>query len=370
MRVGLHFHTRLFGSSRYTVGVRGETQVLHGARTFSGYCDRCAGGGGAAYAMAFVYTVFSMRSPCVPGRGPWITFIRDGMVKTGDPTFTVGLRGVGRLATRSVTNIGTTVLRRLGSSIRLVGRLNCCVIDNNNGHVHPVVTMLTTQTINCRKGTRIAVTTLVRFVRATALLRSSIISRSSVHENGTATGTTFNGTTDILMNSFVCAHTFRVVADLNSLGILRIVSRTMGIVTRNRILRLVGIGSPSVARRGCVHIVCDGATHLFRTTTRYSKVLTNYAPRRRGNLRSCKHCLNATFRLVSSLLSCGTSNRRLNGGINSSLGRNGPALPLLRTVRRNAPRRTRVVHATVRRNGNHRLLRPILRTVGTYKSLR
>ncbi len=209
------------------------------------------------------------------------------------------------------------ILRRVGRHIK--------------GQVEPVLILLVTGTFNAISVIARLSTLNLRLLRATSLIRSSIISRTSAHHRRTSIGTVCSGHISILIKSFVLTATLSGVSRAGSPQLVRTLSRLNRALTRKRLLRLSVLSGIRFSRSGCFTIVHRGATTVFTAYTLLNtrSIGTNDHVTRRTCL--FKRGLNVTFRVGSSVFSC-CPRAGVNGPASGSVRRNGLALPTVCTV--------------------------------------
>ncbi len=220
-------------------------------------------------------------------------------------------------------------LRRSGPVLTITLRR---IVDHGKGVVHPVLILLTTGVCKAIGSTILRTTLDLRVLRATSLIRSSIISRDNRHEKRGSIGSLLSGGTTILINSCVLSASLGRTTTTNDLQIISLITLLKRALSSNRLRRLSGLRSSRVGRRRCFRIVHGGATSLFTIYTRTKKILSNTTRSRVQQVGLFNRRVNLYFRVHSSIFSCCSA--RVKGPANGSVGRNGLALPIVCTVDR------------------------------------
>lgn len=214
------------------------------------------------------------------------------------------------------------------------------VLGTDKGRIHPLLMLLATGTYKRMASGAVGSTILLRLLRATALVRSSIVSRAGRHHKIPSLGTVFSGHVSILINSCILSATLVHSVRANGLRVVNVISGLKHSLSRKRVGRLRATRRDVVSRSYCVRIVQGGATVLLSTYTRVNSVSTKTSNRVIRGYHRFNRCLNCYFRVGSSVFSC-FGRTGVNGPANGSVQRKGIALPLLRTLRANEERRTR-----------------------------
>lgn len=235
----------------------------------------------------------------------------------------VGLPVSGRF--RRFEELFSSSLRDSGS---LLDRILSCVGREGNGVVHPVLTLLVTGLFNRVGSSALRTTLSLRLLRATDLIRSSIISRDSGHHKRSSMGTVCGGGISILMNSCVLTADLGRSTVAHRVAVMSLITYLKRGLSRNRVVRLTGVGTSRFSRRICCSIVHGGATTLFATDTRTKTVSIRTSSRVIGGTHLFNRVVNVTFRVGSSVFSC-CSSSRVNGPAKGSVHRKGLALPTL-----------------------------------------
>lgn len=238
--------------------------------------------------------------------------------------------------------VGRPVRTRLTSFISLFGgslvrdsnllsRILSRVHRHTNGQVHPVLVLLVTQGFNGISRIARRSTINLRLLRATSLIRSSIMSRDNRHHNRTDIGTACGGGMTILINSCVLSATLLGISCSRSRRVMHCLTRLNHVLSGNRVLRLGDVDGSRVSRRVCCRMVGRGATTLFRTYTNVNTVSARTSTVRVRRTGQFNRGLNVVFRVHSSVFSC-CSSGRVNGPAKGSVARNGLALPMVCTL--------------------------------------
>lgn len=279
------------------------------------------------------------------------------------------LNAIQELISGDMQKINEQILAQLNSDVALINQLGFYIIQSGGKRIRPMIAALAAKALDYQGEDHITCAAFIEFIHTATLLHDDVVDESTMRRGNPTANAEFGNAASVLVGDFIYTRAFQLMAQLNSLKIIKIMSDATNVIAEGEVQQLMNVADPDTTEENYMKVIYSKTARLFEVATQSAAVVALATESQELALKQYGCFLGTAFQLVDDVLDYSANASQLGKNIGDDLAEGKPTLPLLHAMRNGNPEQAELIRQTIAQGGNIEVLDQVLSIMEEQKSL-
>ncbi len=251
--------------------------------------------------------------------------------ETRDPN---GLKPLLELVSEDMEGINRLILDKAVSDVEMIPELAHHLIDSGGKRLRPMLTIAAAKMAGYQGREHVRVAAAVEFMHTATLLHDDVVDESDYRRGKKAARTIWGNQASVLVGDFLLGQAFRMLVDVGSLQVLRILSNAAAVIAEGEVMQLSAAKNLATTEDEYLGIVNAKTAALFLGAAESGAALADRPAEELAALRSYGKNLGIAFQLIDDALDYSGDSKNLGKAVGDDFREGKVTLPVILAFRR------------------------------------
>ncbi len=234
-----------------------------------------------------------------------------------------------QLLERDMRAVDETILNRLDSEVSLITHVARYLVNAGGKRLRPLLTLAAADLCGYDGAGHIKLAASIEFIHTATLLHDDVVDESDKRRGQETANLAFGNAPSVLVGDFLFSRSFRLMVDVESLEVLKILSQASVIISEGEVMQLTTNNDVSTTRKRYLNVVSAKTAALFTAACEVAPVIANAPQKQRDALASFGHNLGIAFQIADDVLDYSGAQERLGKTIGDDFREGKATLPVI-----------------------------------------
>ncbi|OOF55364.1 octaprenyl diphosphate synthase [Rodentibacter genomosp. 2] len=279
------------------------------------------------------------------------------------------MRAIQQLAEPDMQKVNRNILAQLDSDVALVNQLGFYIVQAGGKRIRPLIAVLAARSLGFQGDDAITCATFVEFIHTASLLHDDVVDESDMRRGRATANAEFGNAASVLVGDFIYTRAFQLVAQLESLKILRIMADATNVLAEGEVQQLMNVNDPETSEANYMRVIYSKTARLFEVAGQAAAIVANATENQEKALQDYGRYLGTAFQLVDDVLDYSASAQDFGKNIGDDLMEGKPTLPLLHAMHHGSTEQSALIREAIKQGGKREYINEILAIMKEHKSL-
>ncbi|OOF89472.1 octaprenyl diphosphate synthase [Rodentibacter ratti] len=279
------------------------------------------------------------------------------------------MHAIQQLAEPDMQKVNQNILAQLDSDVALINQLGFYIVQAGGKRIRPLISVLAARSLGFQGENAITCATFVEFIHTASLLHDDVVDESDMRRGRATANAEFGNAASVLVGDFIYTRAFQLVAQLESLKILRIMADATNVLAEGEVQQLMNVNDPETSEANYMRVIYSKTARLFEVAGQSAAIVANATEIQEKALQDYGRYLGTAFQLVDDVLDYSANAQDLGKNIGDDLMEGKPTLPLLHAMRHGNDEQAALIREAIKQGGKLEIIDEILAIMAEHKSL-
>ena len=279
------------------------------------------------------------------------------------------MNAIQALAESDMQQVNQMILAQLNSDVVLINQLGYYIIQGGGKRIRPLISVLAARALGYQADKAITCATFVEFIHTASLLHDDVVDESDMRRGRATANAEFGNAASVLVGDFIYTRAFQLVAQLESLEVLRIMSDATNVLAEGEVQQLMNVNDPETTEANYMQVIYRKTARLFEVAGQAAAIVANASMAEQEALKYYGRYLGTAFQLVDDVLDYSANAQALGKNVGDDLAEGKPTLPLLHAMRHGNPAQAALIREAIEQGGKRNAIDEVLAIMAEHQSL-
>lgn len=279
------------------------------------------------------------------------------------------MKAIQALADADMQQVNAMILAQLTSDVVLINQLGYYIIQGGGKRIRPLIAVLAARALGYQGSKAITCATFVEFIHTASLLHDDVVDESAMRRGRATANAEFGNAASVLVGDFIYTRAFQLVAELQSLDILKIMSDATNVLAEGEVQQLMNVNDPDTTEANYMQVIYRKTARLFEVAGQAAAIVADAPLEQQQALQEYGRYLGTAFQLVDDVLDYSANAAALGKNVGDDLAEGKPTLPLLHAMRHGDPAQSALIREAIEQGGKREAIDEVLAIMAQYRSL-
>jgi len=262
------------------------------------------------------------------------------------------MHAIQALTDADMQKVNQAILAQINSDVPMVNQLGFYIVQGGGKRIRPLIAVLAARALGYESDKVATCATFVEFIHTASLLHDDVVDESDMRRGRATANSAFGNAASVLVGDFIYTRAFQLVAQLQSLDILRIMADATNVLAEGEVQQLMNVNDPDTTEESYMRVIYSKTARLFEVAAQeYGRYL------------------GTAFQLVDDVLDYSANAAALGKNVGDDLAEGKPTLPLLHAMRHGNPQQAALIREAIEQGGKRDAIDEVLAIMAEHKSL-
>lgn len=273
------------------------------------------------------------------------------------------------LAEPDMQNVNQNILAQLNSDVALINQLGFYIVQAGGKRIRPLIAVLAARSLGFGGSQAITCATFVEFIHTASLLHDDVVDESDMRRGRATANAEFGNAASVLVGDFIYTRAFQLVAQLESLKILRIMADATNVLAEGEVQQLMNVNDPETSEANYMRVIYSKTARLFEVAGQTAAIVAGATDEQEKALQDYGRYLGTAFQLVDDVLDYSANAKALGKNVGDDLAEGKPTLPLLHAMHHGNTQQAALIREAIEQGGKLEIIDEVLAIMAEHKSL-
>ena len=196
-----------------------------------------------------------------------------------------------------------------------------------------------------------------------------VVDESDMRRGRATANSAFGNAASVLVGDFIYTRAFQLVAQLQSLDILRIMADATNVLAEGEVQQLMNVNDPDTTEESYMRVIYSKTARLFEVAAQSVAIVAGAEKSIETAFQEYGRYLGTAFQLVDDVLDYSANAAALGKNVGDDLAEGKPTLPLLHAMRHGNPQQAALIREAIEQGGKRDAIDDVLAIMTEHKSL-
>ena len=239
------------------------------------------------------------------------------------------MKAIQALSQADMQKVNESILAQLNSDVVLINQLGFYIVQGGGKRIRPLIAVLAARALGFEGQKAITCATFVEFIHTASLLHDDVVDESDMRRGRATANAEFGNAASVLVGDFIYTRAFQLVAQLESLKILRIMADATNVLAEGEVQQLMNVNDPQTSEENYMRVIYSKTARLFEVAAQAAAIIADADDEQVKALQNYGRYLGTAFQLVDDVLDYSASAKALGKNVGDDLAEGKPTLPLI-----------------------------------------
>lgn len=230
--------------------------------------------------------------------------------------------------------INRIILDKAVSDVEMIPELAHHLIDSGGKRLRPMLTIAASKLVGYQGSGHVRVASAVEFLHTATLLHDDVVDESATRRGRKTARMIWGNQASVLVGDFLLGQTFRMLVEVGSLPVLKIMSNASATLAEGEVMQLAAAKNTATTEDEYLAIINAKTAALFSAAAEVAPALAQRPAEEQTALKSYGKNLGLAFQLVDDALDYAGDSSRLGKSVGDDFREGKITLPLILSFRR------------------------------------
>lgn len=279
------------------------------------------------------------------------------------------MQAIAALTHDDMQKVNQCILAQLNSDVALINQLGFYIVQGGGKRIRPLIAILAARALGFEGQQFITCATFVEFIHTASLLHDDVVDESDLRRGRATANAEFGNAASVLVGDFIYTRAFQLVAELESLKILRIMSDATNVLAEGEVQQLMNVNDPETSEASYMQVIYRKTARLFEVAGQAAAIVAGANEQQEQALQEYGRYLGTAFQLVDDVLDYSANAKALGKNVGDDLAEGKPTLPLLHAMRHGNAQQAALIRNAIEQGGKRDIIDEVLAVMHEYRSL-
>ena len=253
------------------------------------------------------------------------------------------------LVAEDMEGINRIILDKAVSEVELIPELAHHLIDSGGKRLRPMLTLAASKLCDYPGNGHIRVASAIEFMHTATLLHDDVVDESGLRRGKQTARMIWGNQASVLVGDFLLGQAFRMLVDVGSLPVLKILSNAAAVIAEGEVMQLAAAKNTATTEDEYLAIINAKTAALFSAAAEVGAAIASRPAPEQTALKSYGRNLGLAFQLVDDALDYSGDSAHLGKAIGDDFREGKITLPVILSFRRGSDARARLLEEDDRR---------------------
>lgn len=238
------------------------------------------------------------------------------------------------LVQEDMEGINRIILDKAISDVETIPELAHHLIDSGGKRLRPMLALASAKLCGYSGSNHIRVAAAIEFMHTATLLHDDVVDESDARRGKKTARLIWGNQASVLVGDFLLGQAFRMLVDVGSMGVLRILSNAAAVIAEGEVMQLAAAHNTATTEDEYLAIINAKTAALFLASAEVGGAILNRPAGELAALRSYGRNLGLAFQLVDDALDYYGESARLGKSTGDDFREGKITLPVILSFRR------------------------------------
>lgn len=240
---------------------------------------------------------------------------------------------ISELIISDMLKVNHVINQQLTSDVALINQLGNYIIQSGGKRLRPMLLLLCAHALGYKGDKHITAAAFIEFIHTATLLHDDVVDESSLRRGKATANSLFGNAASVLAGDYIYTRSFQMMASLNSLEILKVMSNATNVIAEGEMQQLINCHDADLTYDGYRQVIYRKTARLFEAATHCAALLAGANANIQRSLQEYGRYLGTTFQIIDDYLDYADENVNVTGkNLGDDLNEGKPTLPLLHAM--------------------------------------
>jgi len=238
------------------------------------------------------------------------------------------------LVADGMEGINRIILDKAVSEVELIPELAHHLIDSGGKRLRPMLTLAASKLCDYPGKGHIRVAAAVEFMHTATLLHDDVVDESGLRRGKKTARMIWGNQASVLVGDFLLGQAFRMLVEVGSLPVLKILSNAAAIIAEGEVMQLAAAKNTATTEDEYLAIINAKTAALFSAAAEVGAAIVNRPALEQAALKAYGRNLGLAFQLVDDALDYSGDSAHLGKAVGDDFREGKITLPVILSFRR------------------------------------
>jgi octaprenyl-diphosphate synthase len=233
-----------------------------------------------------------------------------------------------------MAQINRIILDKAVSDVEMIPELAHHLIDSGGKRLRPMLAIASSKLCRYDGGGHVRTAAAIEFMHTATLLHDDVVDESGTRRGKKTARLIWGNQASVLVGDFLLGQAFRMLVDVGSLPVLRILSNAAAVIAEGEVMQLAAAKNTATTEDEYLAIINAKTAALFAAAAEVGAAIAKRPAEEQAALRSYGKNLGIAFQLVDDALDYSGDSARLGKSVGDDFREGKITLPLILSFRR------------------------------------
>ena len=245
--------------------------------------------------------------------------------------------------------INRIILDKAVSDVELIPELAHHLINSGGKRLRPMLAIAASKLCDFAGQGHIRVASAIEFMHTATLLHDDVVDESGLRRGKQTARMLWGNQASVLVGDFLLGQAFRMLVDVGSLPVLKILSNAAAVIAEGEVMQLAAANNTTTTEDEYLAIINAKTAALFSAAAEVGAAIANRPAAEQTALKSYGRNLGLAFQLVDDALDYAGDSANLGKAVGDDFREGKITLPVILSFRRGSEDERGVLDADHRR---------------------
>lgn len=233
-----------------------------------------------------------------------------------------------------MSQINRIILDKAISDVEMIPELAHHLIDSGGKRLRPMLAIAASKLCGYEGTGHVRTAAAIEFMHTATLLHDDVVDESGTRRGKKTARLIWGNQASVLVGDFLLGQAFRMLVDVGSLPVLRILSNAAAVIAEGEVMQLAAAKNTATTEDEYLAIINAKTAALFSAAAEVGAAIAKRPAEEQAALRSYGKNLGIAFQLVDDALDYSGDSARLGKSVGDDFREGKITLPLILSFRR------------------------------------
>ncbi len=264
--------------------------------------------------------------------------------------------------------VNAMIHKRLHSEVELVNSVGHYIVNSGGKRLRPMLVLLSASAFNYQGNDHIKLAAIIEFIHTATLLHDDVVDASELRRGEQTANSIWGNEASVLVGDFLYSRSFQLMAELNNMRVMEILSTATNIIAEGEVLQLLNCYEPNTTETDYLRVIRSKTAKLFEAGAQLGAVITDQSASNEQAIAKYGMHLGTAFQLIDDVLDYSSKTEEIGKNIGDDLAEGKPTLPVIYALKHGTAEQQEVLRDAIK-NGKKDSINEVISIINSTKAI-
>ena len=245
-------------------------------------------------------------------------------------------------------SVNNVIKKSLFSEIPIVNQISNHIINSGGKRMRPALHLLFAKLSGGVKSSHHEMAAIIEFIHTATLLHDDVVDQSTQRRSNKTANVIFGNSASVLVGDFIYSRSFQMMAEINNLNVMKILSNTTNAISEGEILQLLNTNNAEINEEDYFQVIDCKTAKLFEACGSLAGVLNNFEDEKISAMAELGRSFGIIFQLTDDILDYSGKEIEIGKNIGDDLAEGKVTLPLIYAMKKTGSKENKLIKDAIK----------------------